>query len=172
MGVGDRAEVGGRLDCREPELFELELVLDFAAVALPGTKSVLSQQPARGAVFPQCRSGEERQAVGARALDREAGESGADAHPLERIGDLDRHLGDIRSICVAHVSGDAHDRVVALIDRGDGLVVEVINVGEEGELARRQLALGRQKAPVARFRGEPGEQGGHSGAVASANLPE
>ena len=45
-------------------------------------------------------------------------------------------LGDTGSICVAHVSGDAHDRVVALIDRGDGLVVEVINVGEERELAR------------------------------------
>ena len=50
--------------------------------------------------------------------------------------DLDRELGYIRSSCVAHVSGDAHDRVVTLIDRGDGLVVDVINVGEERQLAR------------------------------------
>ena len=76
------------------------------------------------------------------------------------------------SIWVAHVSGDAHDRVVALIDRGDGLVVEVIDVGEERELARCQLALGRKEALVAGFRGEAGEQGGQSGTVVSANLPE
>ena len=77
-----------------------------------------------------------------RVVDREAGEGGADAHPLERVGDLDRELGGVRSTCVAHVSGDAHDRVVVLIDCGNGLVVEVINVGEVRELARCQLALG------------------------------
>ena len=147
-------------------------MLDFTAAALPGTKAVVSQQPARGVVFPQCRSGEEPQSVGVRVLDREAGESGADAHLLERVGDLDRHLGDIYSVCVAHVSRDAHDRVVALIDGGDGLVVDVVNVGKERELARRQLALGRKEAPVARLRAEAGEQGGHAVAVVSSNLPE
>ena len=71
-----------------------------------------------------------------RVLDHEDGEGGADAHALERVGDLDRELGDICSSCVAHVSGDAHDRVVTLIDRGDGLVVDAINFGEERQLAR------------------------------------
>jgi len=117
-------------------LFELELVLDFGAAAPACPKAVVFQQPARGVVLPQCCGGEGCQAVGVRVLDREAGEGGADAHPLERVRDLDRELGDIGLVCVAHVSGDAHDRVVALIDCGDGLVVEVINVGEERELAR------------------------------------
>jgi hypothetical protein len=36
-----------------------------------------------------------------------------------------------------HASGDAHDRVVAFIDGSDGLVVEVITVGEEREPERR-----------------------------------
>jgi hypothetical protein len=81
-------------------------------------------------------------------------------------------LGDIRSTCVAHVSSDAHDRVVVLIDCGNGLVVEVINVGEERELARCQLELGGKKPLVARFRSEAGEQGGHSGSVVRAELPE
>jgi hypothetical protein len=150
---------------RSAEVFELELVVDGPPAPLPGAKSVASQQPARGGVFPQSRSGEEPQAVGERAVVREAGESGADAHPLERIGDL-------CAICIAHVSGDAHDRVVALIHCGDGLVVRVINVGDEGELARCQLALGRKKALVARFRGEAGKQGGQCGMVVSSNLPE
>ncbi len=78
-------------------LFELELVLDFAPAAVARTKAVVSQQPPCGMVFPQCRGGEECQAVGVRALDREAGEGGADAHPLERVGDLDRELGDVRA---------------------------------------------------------------------------
>jgi len=51
-------------------------------------------------------------------------------------------------------------------------VVRVINVGDEGELARCQLALGRKKALVARFRGEAGKQGGQCGMVVSSNLPE
>jgi hypothetical protein len=48
----------------------------------------------------------------------------------------------------------------------------VINVGQEGELVWGQLALGRNKAPVAGFRGEAGEQGGQSGTVVNANLSE
>ena len=60
---------------------------------------------------------------------------------LECVGDLDRPFGDTRSIRVLHVSGDADDRAVPQIDRGDRLVVEVIDVGEVRELSRFQLAL-------------------------------
>ena len=98
-----------RVGCRGPEFFEAELVLDFAAVALPGAKPVVSQQPPRGAVFPPRGGDEAGQAVGMRALDRELGECVADAHPLERIGDFDRYFGYSRSLCVAHVSTDADD---------------------------------------------------------------
>ena len=76
------------------------------------------------------------------------------------------------SICVAHVSGDPHDRVVALIDRGDGLVVEVVDVGEVRELARCQLGLRREEPSAARFRAEVSEQIGQSGTVRRAELPE
>jgi len=58
---------------------------------------------------------------------------------LERIGDL-------CAICIAHVSGDAHDRVVALIDCGDGLVVRVVNVGEEGARLVSARALAKESA--------------------------
>jgi hypothetical protein len=127
------------------ELFELELVLDFGAAAPARTKAVVSQQPACRAVLPKCRGGEGLQPDGVRVLDHERGEGGADAHALERVGDLDRELGDIRSSCVAHVSGDCHDRVVTLIDRGDGLVVAAINVGEERQLAQCCSRLGARK---------------------------
>ena len=88
-------------------------------------------------------------AVAVRGLDRESGERGADAHPVKRIGDLDRHVRDTRSVRMLHILDDAHDRAVALVDCGDRFVVDVINIGEKGELARRQLALGRKEAPVA-----------------------
>src|SRR5436309_13009162 len=109
----------------EAGLSELELVFDFAATAPARTKAVVSQQPARGAVLPKRRGGKGRQAVGVRVVDREADEGGADAHPSERVGDLDQELGDPASSFNAYVAGDAHDRVVALVDCGDGLVVEV-----------------------------------------------
>src|SRR6202008_730273 len=161
----------GVLGCHRPKLFEVELVLDFATVALPDTKPVVSQQPASGAGFPQRRSGEEPQSVGVRVLDCEVGKSGADAHPLERVGNLDRHFGDGSSICIAHVSSDADDRVVAWIDHAAGLVAEVIDIREEGELGRRQLALRGKEPPVARLRGEAGGKGGRTVSGPRCALP-
>jgi hypothetical protein len=128
-------ETRSRLGCRQSELCEPELMLDFAAAAVAGAKSVASQQSAGGAVFPQRCCGEESQAVGVRALDREAGEGRADASPLEHVGDLDSDFCDPRSISNADVPGDTDERVVALVDRGDGLMVTVIDIGEVGELA-------------------------------------
>jgi hypothetical protein len=86
--------------------FELELVFDFAATAPARTKAVV-RSSLRAARFS-----------------------------LERVGDLDRELGEPPSSFIAYVAGDADDRVVALVDCGDGLVVEVINVAGDSGMKR------------------------------------
>ena len=121
---------------------EFQLKLDFAAVARVSVKLQASQQRTRWPVLPQCRGGEKREAVVACALHRVSGECGADAHALQLVGDLDGEVCDLRSISDMHVAADADDRAVALIDRGECRVADVIDIGEVRKLPGRQFAFG------------------------------
>jgi hypothetical protein len=70
------------------------------------------------------------------------GKCGADAHVLQLVGDLDGEVCDLRSIGDVHIATDADDRAVALIDRGECRVADVIGIGEVRKLPGRQFAFG------------------------------
>ena len=102
-----------------------------------------AQQRPCGPVLPQRRCGEQHEAVHAGPSHHAPGERGADAHPLELIGDFDRDLGDSSSINFMGVAAHPDDRAVAPIDRSECLVLEVIDIGEVGEFPGRQFGLWR-----------------------------
>ena len=81
---------------------------------------------------------------------------GADAVPLEGVGDLERHLGLVR-VGEPVVQRVAHDRAVH--QRDDAGVVVLVHVREVAHLALGQLAPRREVAEVARLLGEPGVEG-------------
>jgi hypothetical protein len=72
-----------------------------------------------------------------------------DSPSLPLVGHLDRHGGDPGPIDILHIASHAHDRVVALIDCGERLVPNVVDVGKEDELAVGQFALRPKESSVA-----------------------
>ena len=120
---------------------ELQLQLDFAAVARASPEPEASQERASRPVLPQRRGGEEGQAVRAGPIHGAPRELGADAQALHVVGDLGGDLCNACSIGDLRVPGDADDRSVAFVDRDDRLIADMIDIGEAGKLPRRQLAL-------------------------------
>ena len=47
---------------------------------------------------------------------------------------VERGLGDVRLLVVAHVAGDADRLAGDGVERADGLVVDVVDLGEERQL--------------------------------------
>ena len=133
---------GRSVACPVVRRVEFQLELDFAAIARVGVKFEAPQQRTRWPVSPQCPRGEKLNAVVACALHRGCDECGADAHVLQLVGDLDGEFCDLRSISDLHIAADPDDRAVALIDRGECRVADVIDIGEGRPLTGRQFALG------------------------------
>ena len=151
---------------------ELQLQLDFAAVARASPEPEASQERARRPVLPQRRCGEEGQAVRAGPVHGAPRELSADAQTLHVVGDLGGYLRDPFSIGDVRVSGDADDRSVAFVDRDDRLIADMIDVGEAGKLPRGQLALWSEVPPAARLWREPVKQRDKAIAVVSVDRPE
>jgi hypothetical protein len=136
---------------------EHKLELDLAALTSPGAEAEASEQGSRGPVLPQRNGGEPLELVGAGALDDPFGQSGADAHPLQRVDHFDCHLGHSRPAVGADVATDPGDRPITFVDRRQSLVIEVIDVSEVGELARREFRLLAQEAPTPGLGAKPVE---------------
>ncbi len=67
-------------------------------------------------------------AVALGAIDDQAREQRADPDALHVVGNLDREVGDPRILGLCDVSAHADDRAVPLVDRGERLVPQVIDV--------------------------------------------
>jgi hypothetical protein len=100
------------------------------------------------------------------------GDLGADAHALKSVGYLKRHIRHPGTIGHPHVSGDTHDRAIALIDRRDRLVPDVIDIGQKRKLSGRQRWLRREKSPAARLGSEAREQSRETLAIVAAERPK
>ena len=74
-------------------------------------------------------------------VDNPDAQGGADAAMLKLVADFDGQLRDVRDRH-DHVPGDSYERSVALVDGGEGLVRDVVDVGQIVELAGRQDGLG------------------------------
>ena len=74
------------------------------------------------------------------------------------------------ALCAYRATPD--DRSVALVDRDDRLIADVIDIGEAGKLPRRQLALRSEVPSAARLCREPAKQRGNPVAVVSVDGPE
>ena len=112
-------------------------------LAEAGVELEASQQRPCAPVLPQCRCGEQHEAVRAGPSHHPPGERGADSHPLQLLGDFERDLGDSGSINFMRVAAHPDDRAVAPIDRSECLVLEVIDIGEVGEFPGRQYVFWR-----------------------------
>jgi hypothetical protein len=85
--------------------------------------------------------GHAREAVGAGAFQRPDPECPADSLFVEIVCDLDRDIGDICLIGQLDIARGGDERAVGFVDRGQGLVVDVVNVEEmvKFALAEREL---------------------------------
>jgi hypothetical protein len=128
---------------------QFELQLDLASVAGAGAEPEASSQCAGWTVLPERRSGDERDPVYAGAPQRAPSERSADTHALQVIGDHNGQFRDSFSIVEGDVATDAEDRAVLLILRHYGLVPHMVDMGEEPQLATRQLVLRQEESPAA-----------------------
>ena len=126
---------------------------DFAACAPARAcaEAETSQKRSSRQAFPARRRREAVETVASRAVQQALCQRRADAFPLPLVGHLERDSGDPRPIDVLHVASNADDRVVARIDRGKGLVPDMIDIGEEDEFAVGELSLRHVESSVARL---------------------
>src|SRR5438309_6960269 len=107
---------------------ELKLHLGDAGAGCGGAEAEPREQLDRGAVLGKYARGEPADAVLPRALDQACRELAADAAALPLVDDLEGDLGDVVAVCADGVAGDADDRAVARVDRGDRLASDVVEI--------------------------------------------
>jgi hypothetical protein len=87
-------------------------------------------------------------AGGAGAFGQRDEQRDPDSPPLPAIDHFDRHLGGLEVVIDADVAGDRDRRARRGRERDHRLVVPVVDVEEETQLAGREGALGREVALV------------------------
>jgi len=58
------------------------------------------------------------------------------------LEDRDRDFGPVRYFLIPNVAGDTHALAATWIDRHQGLVIAVVDVGQIAELSRGQASVG------------------------------
>ena len=125
--------------------------------SLERTGGQVGRHPLNGDVVGQHRGPEAPDTMRDRGMRQPRHQLAGQPLALVVVADDDRELGRRGIVGQPDVARDGHDRLVGLVGkRGhEGEVVGAVDLDEVPRVGRRQLRLGRQKAPVARFRRQP-----------------
>jgi hypothetical protein len=134
---------------------QAELEFDLRSAAGPRLEPQPLCERTGGAVLPQRRRDQDRKPVLARATHERPREDQTDPQPVHVVGNLDRHVGRLRSLRTLHVSSHADDRAIKFIDGRDRLMPDVINLGEVREFPVAQRRPWSQEAPATRLHTHP-----------------
>jgi len=151
---------------------QLQLDLDAAVGALlrPDRADLLDQLQ-HGAVLGQDLGAEAADALGPGALGQTVQQRRRHALALPRVGNRDRHFGDLAVLGRADEARHADAALGPGLDRHQSLVVVVVDLGEVGQLGLAQVAGRREEAPVARLRAEAPHPGRQLGPVVRPDRP-
>jgi len=121
------------------------------------------------AILGEQQGGEADDALGPSAFGEQVEQRRADAAPLPLVDHGDGRLGRVRAVGAADEARDADAVAGNRVDRGERLVVVVVDVGQVGHDIVRELRHRRQEALVARLRAEPLKAGQQQLAVVRAH---
>jgi hypothetical protein len=114
-------------------------------------RAELLEQVQHGVVGGEQLGREHADAVLGGATAEASQQQAADPSALRCVDHRHRRLGGVRAVAVADVARDPEPLARPRIQRADRLVVDVVDVGEERQLARAQAALDAHEAAVARL---------------------
>ena len=152
-------------------LCQRDLVIHGAAAAANAAGAQLAQYAGHRRIVFHDKCGEPADPRGAGALGQPGEQFGRQSQALPVVDDGDGDLGGPRVGGVADVPGDADAAPARVIQRAEGLVVEVIDVGEVAKLRRGQLVLPLQEPHPAGSGAQPGEDVRHQRGVTGPDLP-
>jgi hypothetical protein len=110
-----------------------------------------SQQAAGGCVVVQRDRDQAREPVGASPFNCAERESRANALSMKIVCDFDRDLGDLWLIGQLDVPGDALECASGVIDRGQRLLLDVVDVEESVKVTLAERRFQREISLVAGF---------------------